>query len=197
MLTRLITTMLMLPIFLATVPSLAQDEEGGAISTQTPKMFSAPVRLIPVAGASSFSTDNTVNTNRIDETFSIGILADFGESDWTFETGLITVQSTANRNIDPNSINVDTWGIPLLAKLNLSGKPNETVFFKIGGMPFIAAGDAEDFDLMGVIGLGAAIPLNKKTALVLDATYNSLITTGGELTDYDGVALLAGVSFSL
>lgn len=186
---------LVLAATLATQPSLAQ--EGGAVTAPLPRSMAAPVRLIPVAGASSFVNDNRVNLDNFDEGFSAGLLADFGTGPWSFETGVLTLGSQVNRVGDTASVNVDTWGIPLLAKLNFSGKPHETVFLKLGAMPFTTTGDIEETNLMGVGGIGAHIPLGRNSSILLDASYNRLFSTAGDLTNYQGISLLAGLSLNI
>ncbi len=168
------------------------------VSAPQPRTVAAPVRVAPVLGTSSFANDKNLRTDRFGDGFSAGVLADFGESDWNFETGVLTLSSNTNRSGNTASVSINTWGIPLLAKLNFSGKPHETVFLKAGVMPFLASGqDVNNFNVLGVGGLGANIPLGRNTSILLDATYNRLFNQSGDLTNYQGIALLAGLSFNI
>lgn len=168
------------------------------MSAPLPNTEASHVRVAPVLGTSSFANSSSVKTDRFGDGFSAGILADIGEHDWNFETGVLTLSSNTNRSGNTASVRVNTWGIPLLAKLNLSGHPHETVFLKAGAMPFLASGqDVSDFNVLGVGGIGANIPVGHTTSILLDATYNRLFNQSGDLTNYQGIALLAGLSFNI
>ena len=175
-------------------PAMAQDTT--SLEAPLPRSMASPFRIIPVAGASSFTTGSTVDVDNFGDGFSAGLYADFGQQMFTFETGILTLSSRGQRVGDQASINVDTWGVPLLAKVNFSGKPHETIFLKAGAMPFTAA-EATDFDLMGVAGVGGHIPLGRNSSLLIEGTYNRLFTSGGDLTDYQGITLLGGLSLNI
>lgn len=173
------------------------DSSPGTIQATTPKARTDLLRLIPIIGVSSYQNDTSASLNNFNEGFSAGLLADFGEGFWVFETGLMTMQSSATTDPATASLDVNTWGIPLLAKLNFSHQPHSTLFFKAGVTPFISNGDADDFDIMGSGGIGGHIQMGPNSSVVLDATYNQNITTGGELNDYTGISLLAGLAFNI
>lgn len=176
----------------------AQAQTGGTSEAPLPRAISAPFRVIPVAGASSFTTASNIGNLNFNQGFSAGLLADFGHTFWNFETGVMALNSSETRSGDTASVTVNTWGIPLLAKLNFSGKPHETIFAKAGVMPFSASGaSSTNFDIMAVGGIGGDIPLGHSSALILDASYNRLFTRAGNLTEYQGIALLAGFSFNI
>jgi hypothetical protein len=182
-------------IALAGATAMAQDST--SVAQQPGRSNAADFRLAPVIGASSFANDTTVQTG-FDQGFSAGVFADFGPSTWNFETGVLTLSSNASKDHSSASVNVNTWGVPLLAKMNFSGNPHETVFLKAGAMPFLASGqDINEFNVMAVGGVGGNIPLGKNSSILLDATYNRLFSQGGELTNYQGLALLGGLSFNL
>lgn len=178
--------------------STAFAQEGGVTQAPLPRSIAAPVRIIPVMGASSFSTTADLGDLKFDQGFSAGILGDFGSKHWTFETGILSLNSRASAEGETTAFSVNTWGIPLLAKLNFSGHPHQTVFLKGGVMPFTASGDkTTDFDVLGVAGIGGNVPLGRSTSIMLDASYNRMFTRGGDLTDYQGVSLLAGLSLNI
>lgn len=187
-----------LALTLVAFGSFAQAQETGTTTGELPRVIDSSVRIAPVFGTSSFTVDNEVSTDNFGDSYSAGILADFGKGTWAFETGILTLQANADSTDGNVAGSIDTWGIPLLAKWNMSGRPHETFFVKAGGMPFVATGPGDkDFNLMAVGGIGGAIPLGRSSAVILDATYNRLFTDNGDLTDYQGLALLAGLSFNL
>jgi hypothetical protein len=183
-------------IVISSATAFAQDV--GSSQAPLPRSMAAPFRLIPVAGTSSFTTANNLNNLSFNQGFSAGLLGDFGANYWTFETGVLALNSAENRAGDTAAVTVNSWGVPLLAKVNFSGNPHQTVFAKLGAMPFTASGaSSTNFDVMGVGGIGGALPLGRNSSLVLDASYNRLFTRAGNLTDYQGVALLAGLSLNI
>lgn len=183
-------------ILLGSVSAMAQ--EGGVSAAPLPRSYAAPFRIIPVAGASSFTTAPSLNNVTFNQGFSAGLLGDFGSNYWTFEAGVLSLNSQENRTGDSAAVTVNSWGIPLLAKVNFSGHPHQTVFLKAGAMPFTASGaSSTNFDVMAVGGLGGHIPLGRSSSLLLDASYNRLFTRAGNLTDYQGIALLAGLALNI
>ncbi|MCM2282690.1 MAG: PorT family protein [Bdellovibrionaceae bacterium] len=166
---------------------------------EAPRWWPSNIRVIPTAGASSFTTANEVDFDNFDNGFTAGAFLDFGGNTWVFETGVLALQteSTADAETGSAAFDVDNWGIPLLAKLNFSGHPNSTVFMKAGVMPFQSSGTSDDFEVLGVAGIGAAIPLFRNTALTLEGSYNRLFDDNGPLGTYTGVAFLGGLSFGL
>lgn len=165
----------------------------------SPRWWPSTVRVIPTAGASSFTTADEVDFDNFDDGFTFGAFLDFGSDTWVFETGVLALQTqgTADAETGAAAFDVDSWGIPLLAKWNISGHPNSTVFLKAGAMPFQPDGSSDDFDVLGTAGIGAAIPLFRNTALTLEGSYNRLFDDGGDLGAYTGVAFLGGLSFGL
>ena len=178
------------------MPAHAQ-EDATTVTGDLPRTMGAPIRVLPVVGASSFSTEDDLDTDNFDNGFSAGLFVDFGSRFWTFETGILSLQSRGISAGNTSTVNVDSWGIPLLAKLNFSGKPHETVFLKGGAMPFQTGGDVQDTDVMGVAGVGGALPIGRNSSFQLDATYNRAFSSGGEVTDFQGVAILAGLAFNM
>lgn len=182
-------------LVLASSPAFAQE---GTSTADLPRTQASSFRIAPVLGASSFTVNNEVSTENFDDGFSAGLFADFGSGTWNFETGIVTLQSNGDAEGGTGAFNVETWGIPLLAKFNFSGKPHSTVFLKAGAMPYTATGDgSNDFDIMAVGGIGGNIPLGRNSSLLLDASYNRLFTENGDVTDLQGIALLAGLSFNI
>lgn len=178
-------------------PAATASTSAGESRATLPRTRASIIRLIPAAGASSFALSNKVTLKNLDEGFTAGLFADFGPGWFAFETGVITNASNTATGDQSATVRINNWGIPLLAKFNFSGKPHETVFLKAGVMPFTSTGDVQDFDVMGVAGIGGAIPLGHNSSLIVDASYNRLFTTGGDLTDYQGIAFLGGLQFNL
>ncbi len=180
-------------------PALEPAPAVAETRADTPRWWPSSVRVIPTAGASSFTTADKLDFDNFDRGFTAGAFLDFGGGPWVFETGVLALQTrgTADASTGAAAFDVDSWGIPLLAKWNMSGHPNSTVFLKAGAMPFQPDGTSDDFDVLGVAGIGAAIPLFRNTALTLEGSYNRLFDDGGELGAYSGVAFLGGLSFGL
>ena len=178
--------------------ALAQGQSETQITTtKETRTNSLPFRVIPVAGAASFNTRPTVDMNNFNNGFAVGVFADFGEGPIAFETGVISLNTRTNQTGEgTRNISVNSWGVPILAKFHL-GIPNQGMFAKLGGMPFSASGDASEFNVMAVGGIGGHIPLSPRTSIVLEGTYNRLFSSSGSLTDYQGVAFLGGLSLSI
>jgi hypothetical protein len=175
--------------------AVAQDSSSTA---PMPRSEESNFRLIPVAGASSFTTAPTLKGVKFDQGFSAGLFADFGNEKWVFETGILALNAQEQTSGQTAAAQVSTWGVPLLAKMNFSGKPHDSVFLKAGVMPFNASGaSSTNFDVMGVAGIGGDIPLGRNSSLLLDAAYNRLFTRQGNETDLQGVTLLAGLSLNI
>jgi hypothetical protein len=177
--------------------SFAQDSSSTA---EMPSSGSATiVRLLPVAGASSFTSKNDLDNSKFNQGFSAGLLVDLGPAYWAFETGVLALSAQQTTGDGTSTVHVGTYGIPLFAKYSISGNPHKTVFLKAGAMPFQATGGADNkFDVLGVVGLGGDIPLGSTASIVLDATYNRLFKSStGDETDYKGIALLAGLNINL
>lgn len=183
---------------IAMAASQAMAQDATSVAQQPGRSNAAAFRLAPVAGASSFANSTTLETDNFNQGFSAGLFADFGASYWNFETGILSLSANSSRNGSSAAVNINTWGVPLLAKVNFSGNPHETVFLKAGAMPFLASGqDVNDFNIMAVGGVGGNIPLGKNSSVLLDASYNRLFSQSGELSNYQGLALLAGLSFNI
>lgn len=179
------------------IPFAGMAQDTGVSQAPLPRSTASPLRIIPVIGQSSFSTDPDLDI-KFNQGFSAGILGDFGDKYWSFESGLLSLNSTESKAGDTRSFRVSSWGIPLLAKINFSGHPHQTVFLKGGVMPFTASGDkSTTLDILGVAGLGGHVPLGRNSSILLDATYNRMFTRTGDMSDYQGLALLAGLSLNI
>ena len=159
--------------------------------------FVAPLRVIPVIGASSFTTSNKVDIGRFDQGFTAGAYADWGVGSLNLEVGVLSLNSRElNNGAGSRTFTVDNWGIPILAKYHF-GNPHHSIFVKAGAMPFTSSGGANEFNVMGVAGVGAHIPLGTSTSILLEGSYDRLLTSSGSLGDYQGVSLLGGLAFNI
>lgn len=190
-------------LLVLSTPSNAQETTviaapSGESHAQMPSTAeAAPFRLIPVAGASSFQASNRATLNNFNEGYTAGILADFGPGALSFETGGLILSTETLGTRATESVRLNNWGIPLLAKFNFSGKPHETIFLKAGGMPMFTTGAIDEFNVMGVAGVGGAIKMSQNSSFVIDATYNRLLTQSNNISDYQGVTFLGGLQFDL
>ena len=163
-----------------------------------PRTSASSLRLIPAFGMSSFTNNGTPDLKHFSGSYTAGLLADLGSGYASFETGIVTLSAQTTADNGNASFHVGTWGVPLLAKFNFSGNPHETIFAKAGVMPFTFSGDGRSgFNIMGVGGLGGHIALGQNSSLLLDATYNRLFTRSGNLTNYQGFAMMAGLAFNI
>ena len=148
-------------------------------------------RVIPSASViiSRFvGNDATGSQNKTG--FGIGATADIGHSDVVFETGVLYQQlGTTTRINDLNvSFDLNYLSVPLEAKAYLNGQDASSLYLKAGLLPsFLTAKNmtvsdgvisvstsnllVNDFDLRGIVGIGAKIDLNQRSALVFETTY--------------------------
>jgi hypothetical protein len=175
------------------VPFAQADETAGTIEADAPRTYESDVRIIPTFGTAAFSPGE-VDVDDLGDTTAGGLFIDFGDGWLVGETGILAMSGDIDTADNSASVDVDSWSIPLFAKFNFSGNPHSTVFAKVGAMSY-DPGDAGDFNVMGVAGLGGAIPLGKNSAINLDATYNRLFQDDGDLAELQGIALLGGLSF--
>ena len=97
-------------LFLFSIQSFAQ--EGGANIAPLPRSEASGVRLIPVAGASTFATSNCTSLNNHNQGFSAGLLGDFGPDFLVLETDLLSLNGRAQRVDNSSSATINSWGVP-------------------------------------------------------------------------------------
>lgn len=171
----------------------------GEITAPAPKASnSGVVRLIPFYGVNSMNYNTSSSLDQLGDGSNFGLLADFGEGFLTFETGIVGSNNQAE-TVGNQRLQYNYWGVPLALKLNLSGKPNETVYLKAGG---VIADETERFldqvDLIGQGGVGVTIPFGSQAAaLMLEANYQTLLTREAIPTNFNGWNFIAGVSVKL
>lgn len=183
---------------------LLDEPAAGKIQARQPK-GPAPwhdmIHILPIAGASSYERKEGTDLKNLDEGYTAGALVNLGKGYVTLETGLTFTSTDVNIPDTDRKETVDFWALPLVAKVNFTGNPRQTVFVKAGFIPITADTSTssffDDIDLMGQIGLGGAIPVAPYVSLVLDASYNQLMSRESIKTDYSGYSLMAGVSFTL
>lgn len=178
---------------LLVVPAVQAADSEGAISADHPRTYESSIRVIPSFGTAAF-TPGKVKLDALGDQTAGGLFVDFGDGWLVGETGILAMSGDVDTGNNRAAVNVDSWSIPLFAKFNFSGNPHSTIFAKVGGMSY-DPGDAGNFNVMGVAGLGGAIPLGKNSAINLDATYNRLFQSDGDLAELQGIALLGGLSF--
>lgn len=178
---------------LLVVPAVQAADSAGSISADAPRTYESSVRIIPTFGTAAFAPGK-VDLGALGDTTAGGLFVDFGRGMLTGETGILAMSGDIDTGDNRAAVNVDSWSIPLFAKFNFSGNPHSTIFAKVGAMTY-DPGDNGDLNVMGVAGLGGAIPLGRNSAINLDATYNRLFQNDGDLAELQGVALLGGLSF--
>ncbi len=161
-----------------------------------PDRGSGMLRLTPFFGFGSADSDGVGDVD-INRNTSFGAWLDFGRSFLTFQTGFSFDQNDVD--VAGRTVPFDTWGVPLMMKLNFSGQPNSTVYLK-GGFNFVDEQSVtlDYIDTVGVLGLGANIPLGSNAAaLLLEGNYINLLTREGFASDMEGLKFFAGVSIRL
>lgn len=179
-----LATLLLVPI--------AKADSAGSIEGRAPRTYDSAIRVIPSYGTAAFRSGN-VNLGDLGDTKAGGLFVDFGHGWLVGETGILAMSGDINTSHQSAAVNVNSWSIPVLAKFNFSGNPLSTVFAKVGAMTYDT--NRSNLDIMGVAGLGGAIPLGRNSAINLDASYNRLFQNDGDFDNYQGVALLGGLSF--
>src|SRR4051812_47794741 len=89
-------------VTLLTLPQLAHSQDNVSTAPM-PRVNAAPIRIIPVAGASSFATSDTVKLDRFDKATTLGLFADFGDRTWVFETGVLALTSNVGSSSTDNT----------------------------------------------------------------------------------------------
>lgn len=178
---------------LLVVPMAQAQSSDGAIVGDAPRTYESSIRVIPSFGTAAFAPGE-VDLDALGDQTAGGLFVDFGDGWIVGETGILAMSGDIDAGDNRAAVNVDSWSIPLFAKFNFSGNPHSTIFAKVGAMTY-DPGDAGDFNVMGVAGLGGAIPLGRNSAINLDATYNRLFQDDGDLAELQGIALLGGLSF--
>ena len=175
------------------LPAAKAQDSAGAISADAPRTYDSSIRVIPTFGTAAFAPGE-VDLDALGDTTAGGLFIDFGRGMLTGETGILAMSGDIDTGDNSAAVNVDSWSSPLFAKFNFSGNPHSTIFAKVGAMSY-DPGDDGDINVMGVAGVGGAIPLGRNSAINLDATYNRLFDDQGDLAELQGVALLGGLSF--
>lgn len=205
-------------IALLTVNAFA-DESGSSKSKITYMEYSKnDIHITPVVGVTAMGITGDNASTDMSAGGSYGGLVEIGSGLVTFQTGLEYNQFGGKRTFAGGSAEttLSYLSLPLVAKLNLMGNPEETVYLKAGVMPGTAltrskritglyySWSAEDefktTDIPAVVGVGGAIPMSSQGSLVLDLTFIRSLTSIGNngLNAYNtGLVLSAGFSFAL
>jgi hypothetical protein len=177
-------------------PAAEPAAPAATVEAPAPTVHAPSFRITPVGGVASFGVDKAT-TDNFDEGFAAGLLLGFGRA-WSFETGLLSLQTDVIQG--GAGVDIDTLGVPLFVKYNFTGNPNAGLFVKAGAMPFWDPGELDDFedvDLLGVAGLGGAIPVTRNASILLDASYNRNLTDQRVSNDYQGYTVLAGIQIGI
>ena len=186
-----------------------------AAATASPSLL----HLIPVWGLTGTAIKwDGGGTDRLTG-FSLGTFADIGSGALVFESGLVLNKFGGQQSFEGTNVKIqlDYLAVPLFAKYNVIGDPENRLYFKGGVMPSelmsttVALDDQvvdratvniRSFDLPAVIGLGASLFSSGRNSLVIEATYlRSLINInsmgGAPSLRNEGFAFNAGVSVAL
>ncbi len=160
--------------------------------------YSSPVRIIPSFGTASFGVTTNSTLSNLDKSNAFGVLLDFGGGALALETGILSLQTRGDASGGQVAFQVDSYGVPVLAKYSFSGNPTRGFYAKLGAMPFKPTTNGSNVDVLGVGGVGAAIPIGANSAIDLDANYNHILNQNSDLSnDYQGYTFLAGLSLGI
>lgn len=151
------------------------------------------MRVIPAFGVTGLEPARRLSQSSFDRGFAGALLADFGMQSIALESGILTLHSSVP--MDSVGVNryVQTWGFPVFGKYNFAGRPTNTFFVKAGGMPYWSNFSPDILDIMGVFGMGGTARIGGRYSLVVDVSYNRMLTAGSSLSNYHGFTMLAGL----
>jgi hypothetical protein len=165
------------------------------------------VRLVPEIGMSSMGyTGKMAGDNG--QGLSAGLTTEIGETKARLlEAGVLLVNTTSTAAIGPHgtneTISTSQLGIPLMAKLRFIDTKSQSWYFKVGAITTFQTNsnqaNTNSFDVLGALGLGARVPLDRKMDILIEATYNRGIMNAflDESGVQEGVLVFTGISIAL
>jgi hypothetical protein len=158
---------------------------------------------------------------QVDAGYQVGGFAELGSGYVTFQSGLLysDYASKVDMGLADLKLRLDYLTVPVLAKINLMGTPDRTVYIKVGLLPeFLVNKTAEvnalgqkstfhrelsinTFDLPATLGVGGAIKVARNKAVVVEASYLRGLTKINTDSDYhvynEGFLVTAGFTFGI
>jgi hypothetical protein len=151
------------------------------------------MKLNPQLGVSSFEYSGSAKTST-KQKLSGGATVEFGGDVRKLETGLLVVQSADSSYMT----------LPMMAKLRVMNMKAQNWYGKFGFAPAFEMSNnkrTNNIDILGTIGAGGRLYMNKKTDFIIEATFNrGLIEAVRSASDNNynqGFLVLAGVSLAI
>lgn len=151
------------------------------------------MKLNPQLGVSSFEYSGSAKTST-KQKLSGGATVEFGGDVRKLETGLLVVQGADSSYMT----------LPMMAKLRVMNMKAQNWYGKFGFAPAFEMSNnkrTNNIDILGTIGAGGRLYMNKKTDFIIEATFNrGLIEAVRSASDNNynqGFLVLAGVSLAI
>jgi hypothetical protein len=151
------------------------------------------MKLNPQLGVSSFEYSGSAKTST-KQKLSGGATVEFGGDVRKLETGLLVVQGADSSYMT----------LPMMAKLRVMNMKAQNWYGKFGFAPAFEMSNnkrTNNIDILGTIGAGGRLYINKKTDFIIEATFNrGLIEAVRSASDNNynqGFLVLAGVSLAI
>jgi hypothetical protein len=151
------------------------------------------MKLNPQLGISSFEYSGNAKSSA-KQKLSGGATVEFGGDVRKLETGLLVVQGADSSYMT----------LPMMAKLRVMNMKAQNWYGKFGFAPAFEMSNnkrTNNIDILGTIGAGGRLYMNKKTDFIIEATFNrGLIEAVRSASDNNynqGFLVLAGVSLAI
>jgi hypothetical protein len=151
------------------------------------------MKLNPQLGVSSFEYSGSAKSST-KQKLSGGATVEFGGDVRKLETGLLVVQGADSSYMT----------LPMMAKLRVMNMKAQNWYGKFGFAPAFEMSNnkrTNNIDILGTIGAGGRLYMNKKTDFIIEATFNrGLIEAVRSASDNNynqGFLVLAGVSLAI
>lgn len=161
------------------------------------------VSLVPQVGMASMSYTGKMKGDK-GQGFSGGLTTELGSSKARLlEVGLLFVQSKSTVNDTNQTISTSQLGIPLMAKLRFIDMKSQSWYAKIGALTTFQTSSNEketrSMDVLGSVGVGARVPLERKMDILIEATFNRGIMNAflNETSVQEGLLVFTGISIAL
>lgn len=161
------------------------------------------VAINALFGVGAFEKTGAASQDSGDQAVAGGITFDIGDKARVIETGLSYFQ--VNTESSNSSINSSYIAIPLNAKFYTSGEQASGLYVK-GGLltSFLIetnnANATRNLDMIGNIGVGGKIKMDKNYDMIIEGTYNRgfMDTLKAEGSTYNqGLLIIGGIAFQI
>jgi hypothetical protein len=172
-----------------------------------------PSRILPqVGGALSTVVGDRTGEARNKPGLQVGVTADFGSTDFVFESGLLYRQMGSDVRDGAGELTANYLSIPVFAKYYFQGVNETSLYVKGGVLTSVLVHKEEkigygvtsgprinDFDFGPAVGVGAKFPAGTSSEFFVEANYyRGLIQLWENTTQYNSsLAFMGGFSLAL